>query len=734
MKLSKILKFFKRGTKAAGRRKSGGPESEYKWPSGISIGVYGHRNSGKTVYFTTLNEESKVSKHLQISPTDTKTANEFLANYREIWGLGTSGGTGTVVDLRGEQKFPEPTESGRVLQFNAILDGDRKLPVVTYDYNGEDISLRAAGEESEKVIDFMLQADGILFFFDPKILGAELECQAHVASFVTMLERLCPLSSRLPVPIGLVITKSDVLPGFKGENQTILVEPQNEQVFSEKYEFFLERVLSSNRIASNSEWAGSVRNVLIRLKEFLKIVVGRTLDFQVFFISSTGQTPEKVGEEVGRSIYRPPKVIRPIGIQEPFYWILNSVSRSSKISKLRKFAKIAALLGTLWIVAYSIPHVYHFSYLLSQTRALESNILAANRNDITNLSSADRGKVKRKYDSYARSFVVKWLFPRFAPHATSIAQVYGEFNEEDALRALDNTIAQFTQVVKDPELWPTLNVSDSSLNLSEGHERIEAELMQHQQTGDSSSTRFLRSKRVLNYWHMFLQSIKEPSSASDTTAWSRIIDQVEVDRISANPALTRAENELMDELINRKVEKVVRVESKQAGAELGSLKDDINGNNDPSYRLGEAVTILQDLHSKLQDGTEKKSVANYLAAAKRWENRRQNFKFRIDKLPDDGVLYIEVTSDGAEPTWEEFGQKYEGFEYSIDWKIGDDIHIGFCLAGQECDRGANSSDKIVITNDLAIFELEKDLHFREIDKHVTLTFLPNLQSRLPTLK
>ncbi len=731
MKLSKILKFFKRGAKASGRRKSGGTVSEYKWPSGISIGVYGHRNSGKTVYFTTLNEESKVSKPLQISPTDTRTANEFLANYREIWGLGTSSGAGTVVDLRGEQKFPEPTESGRVLQFNAILGGEKKLPVATYDYNGDDISLRAAGEESEKVNDFMLQADGILFFFDPKILGAELECQAHVASFVTMLERLCPLSSRLPIPIGLVITKSDVLPGFKSENQTILVEPQNEQVFSEKYEFFLERVLSSNRIASNSDWAGSVRNVLIRLKEFLKIVVGRTLDFQIFFISSTGQTPEKVGEEVGRSIYRPPRVIRPIGIQEPFYWILKSVSRSSKISKLRKTAKVAALLGTLWIVAYSIPHLYHFSYLLPRTTALETNILEANRNDITNLSSADRGKVKRKYDSYARSFVVKWLFPKFAPHATSIAQVYGEFNEEDALRALDNTIAQFSQVIKDPELWPTLNVSDSSLNLTEGHERIESDLMQHQQTGDSTSTRFLRSKRVLNYWHMFKQSI---ANASDTTSWSRIIGQVEVDRISANPALTRAENELMDELTNQKVEKVVRVESKQAGVELGSLKDDINSNNDPSYRLGEAVTVLQKLHSRLQDGPDKTSVANYLAAAKRWQNRRQSFKFRIDKLPDDGVLYIEVTNDGAEPKWEEFGQKYEGYEYSIDWKIGDDIHIGFCLAGEDCNRGAKSSDKIVITRDLAIFDLEKDLHFTGIDKHVTLTFLPNLQSRLPTLK
>ena len=145
---------------------------------------------------------------------------------------------------------------------------------------------------------------------------------------------------------------------------------------------------------------------------------------------------------------------------------------------------------------------------------------------------------------------------------------------------------------------------------------------------------------------MFKRSIAQPS---DTTIWSIITQQVETDKVVYGAELSRSESELMDALANRKVEKVVTVESRQAGVELGSLKDEINGNNDPAYRLGDAVTTLQKLHGKLKDGPEKQMVSNYLAAAKKWRSRKQTFKFRVDKLPDDGTLYIEVTERRTGP-------------------------------------------------------------------------------------
>ena len=108
MKFGKVFSVFKKGSKAASKRKGKGAAAAggFEWPSGVRIGLYGHDNSGKTVYFTVLNEECKVSKDLQISVTDGATAGEFLANYRRIWGVGTKTDIGTVVDLREEKKIP----------------------------------------------------------------------------------------------------------------------------------------------------------------------------------------------------------------------------------------------------------------------------------------------------------------------------------------------------------------------------------------------------------------------------------------------------------------------------------------------------------------------------------------------------------------------------------------------------------------------------------------------------
>ena len=279
MKFSKLFKIFKKGSKVAAGQK-GKKSGRDKGPrSGLHIGIYGHANTGKTVYFTVLNEECKISKRLQISVTDNATAGEFLSNYRSIWGLGTATDVGTVVDMRGEQKFPDPTTGEKELIFNAIIDQSKKVSVITKDYDGKAISISERGELPEAVSDFMSDCDGILFFYDPKIMGAELESQAHVASFVNMLERLSPLDSRLPIPIAVVINKADILPGFGGEEQVVLVSPEDEYLVSEDFELFLEKVLESNKISSNTAWAGTVRQVLVKLKDFLRVVLGRTLDF-----------------------------------------------------------------------------------------------------------------------------------------------------------------------------------------------------------------------------------------------------------------------------------------------------------------------------------------------------------------------------------------------------------------------------------------------------------------------
>ncbi len=386
---TKIFKLGKKGTRASSK-KDKGPASAFDWPPGIKVGVYGHHNSGKTCYFTVLNEECKISRDLQISVTDNATSSEFLGNRRSIWGLGTTTDVGTVVDLQGEQKFPDPTQRDKVLVFNAILDGDRKVSVVSLDYPGRAIAITGADEAREKVIDFMSACDGLIFFYDPKIMGSELESQAHVSSFVGMLERLAPQNKRIPIPIALVITKSDSLPGFSGDNQVVLISSDDEHLLSEDFDLFLNKILVSEKISSDPTWAGTVRTVLIRMADFLKVVVGRTLNFQIFFVSNTGQAPEKVGTDVGRSIYKPPPKIHAEGVKEPFYWLLNGILRNRKIARLRSITKAVAVVCILFAVAYSLPFMYHFTYLLSRTQQVEQEILKANDGNVFTATNEER--------------------------------------------------------------------------------------------------------------------------------------------------------------------------------------------------------------------------------------------------------------------------------------------------------------------------------------------------------
>jgi GTPase SAR1 family protein len=198
MKFAKIFKLGQKGAKRAKKAKGGGvPVSA--WPEGTRVGVFGHENSGKTVFFTALYTQSKTTNDFHISVRDNATANEFFRNDMAIKGVDVdSGGTGTIAAKSVPKRFPDHTVKDVILRFTAILDGSKKIPVVTYDYNGKAASISEHSDEAEKIRSFMAEADGLLFFFDPKILGADPEVQARVSSFVNILELIVSLKSRLP--------------------------------------------------------------------------------------------------------------------------------------------------------------------------------------------------------------------------------------------------------------------------------------------------------------------------------------------------------------------------------------------------------------------------------------------------------------------------------------------------------------------------------------------------------
>jgi len=736
MGLGKIFKVFKKASKAVPGKKGGkGDDGKATWPPGIKIGFFGHANSGKTVYFTVLNEECKISKELQISVTDNITANEFLMNYRSLWGLGTAKDSGTMVDLKGEKKFPNPTSGEKFLQFTAILDQSKKLPVVICDYDGKAVSISENSESGSKVFDFMCECDGIIFLFDPKILAAELQTQAHVASFVNMLQRLVPLRARLPIPIALMVTKADVLPGFTGNNQSVLINPEEEHFISEDFDQFLEKILNANRILADSEWAGAVRNILIKLREFLRIVVGRTLNFQIFFVSGTGETPEKIGVDVGRSIYAPPPRINPVGVREPVYWLLKSIIRSRRISTFRKLAKFVAIISLIWILFFSLPFLYHFKFLLPRAVNVEEKILENHKNNVMSTTAIERDNITKAYKNYRAKWLVRQVFTDFVSPAGNIISAYGNFSLDKAIGRLDGLIADFARMLNDTKQWPGVNPSNDSLILKKPHEKLLSDLSELRGM-DENSILFIRANRILNYWDLFSKYIV---SRKDTAAGNSIIEQVNFD-LNSGQQISLNEKQLGGVLLKvaQTGEKVVtrKVDSRAALMEFEDIKEKINNSDDPKYIFNTAVQNLRKIKVRLnsaKDGEQIGKIDKYLKDVKKW-SKRQKFIYKLDAVPDNGHLHIEVTSDGSDPTWAVEDQFFEGDEKELKWKFGDDIYIAFDEAKFDCKWGKVSSGRKVLNKGkYTLFEMDGDIAL-DIGKTISISFKPALKEMLPRIE
>jgi len=730
MNLAKIFKFAKKGAKKVPKGKKGAAPIP-QWPSGTRVGVYGHTNSGKTCYYTVLNESCKTDRHLQISVSDHATAAEFLKHYRSIWGLSTAVSAGTAIDLAGEKKFPDPTEQEKVIQFGATVDGEHRFNVVALDYPGRAVDINESSELKEKVADFMAEAHGLIFFYDPKLLQAELQNQAHVASFVHMIERIAPLGAKLPVPVALVITKADILPGFSGD-QAIFIQPEDEALLAENFDLFLQRILASERLTADPVWAGTVRELLLKLRDVLRVIVGRTLDFQIIFSSNIGRKPEKIGTDVGRSLYAPPRKITPIGVREPMYWLLNAIVRNRRINRFRFVARWAAMLSLIWVVLFSIPFLYHFKFLLPQAERMERDILKGYDGNVNNTSGEERRRISRAYHNYEWSWTVKWLYPAFVPPAGRIRGVYDRFDMADAVSQLDATINRFAGIVVDTSLWPHANPSDSTIILDEAHTKLVADLEAFHK-GEEGSPLFARSERVLNYWDLFTKAIQTPD---DTTFWNIIKRQIQQDQALNPKEITGSERELGQVLVEREVKKVRRAVSQQAAVEFDdAIAAKINGNPDPAYRLDDAPKELRRISQRIGDADVEHQgmIQRYLDKVKAFKKVRA-YKAKVETLPGSAHIHVQVTKAGEDPLWTDLNQIFEGDEITINWGPGMDIHIALDTPEHPCQWGQNPADKVVLKGKYALFDIEKGLSFENVGKKVTLRFEPSLSDRLPKLK
>jgi hypothetical protein len=479
-----------------------------------------------------------------------------------------------------------------------------------------------------------------------------------------------------------------------------------------------------------------VRNILVKLREFLKVVIGRTLDFQIFFISATGESPEKIGTDVGRSIYKPPDKISPVGVKEPFHWLLNSIVRNRRISRLRTVSKYVAMLSLAWIVLFSIPYLFHFDFLMPKAVNVEKNILTEYDGNIYNTSDDERRKIISAYNRYEQSWTVRYLFPKFLVPSGRISDRYRDFNLSTAVSQLDQTLSRFTQIVKDSALWPKLNPSDNAIITNKEHEALLADLNSFHQ-GDSTSTLYQRSGRALTYWDLFTNYI---ANRSDSMALKGVIEQVEFDKRNYEASQSNAEKMLGQALENSlqvRTQKKVKTEiARKAAAQLDDVFARINANDDPEYRLDDAVTELRKIRGELDpsvDAANISAINRYLNQAAEF-NKTRKYTYKVESVPGNGHLHIEAVPSGSEPKWSEQSQTIQGFQYSLNWKAGDDIYIALDTVGAPENWGKTASDKTILKGKYSIFKMDGEISFSNLGQKVVIRFNPPLMERLPVLK
>jgi hypothetical protein len=174
------------------------------------IGVYGHKGVGKTVFFTIAYIDSKRSPDFEIMALG-ETQEILEEKYNLMRGQGMDLATGHKIAGR---RFPPLSTGEQRLNFEVRTGRNTIIPINTIDYSGELIYIDARGDLKQNLIDFFKECECILFFIDPDAIKNEGERSNRVAAFTDLISQLSGPEKRLKIPVGLVVSKADELPGF----------------------------------------------------------------------------------------------------------------------------------------------------------------------------------------------------------------------------------------------------------------------------------------------------------------------------------------------------------------------------------------------------------------------------------------------------------------------------------------------------------------------------------------
>jgi hypothetical protein len=419
-----FLRYFKKAAKLAGKAKRPGVPGEPAERIDRSIyriGIFGHKGVGKTVFLTAVYAFSRDSSELQLLAMG-ETQAYLEGNFNLMKGKsGDRAGDGKV-EMR---KFPEATSAEKRLAFSAQLGKTMNVSLETMDYSGKDVYIDSAEGMPQNLVDFFKLCDCVLFLVDPDAASNDMELTRRVTSFTRLIEQVSDSKKGLNIPIGLVITKADELRGFKSGLQSTLVDRGTGYIKGLRFNDFVSGIGKQAYLADFPEWKNALREVLSRFQLLFDPLVKRTLDYQVFFISSTGGSPLDAGGGSGDMQEAPPKDFRPLGVNQPIIWALRRIAacrRARIFNAISKWLAFASLLLILIVFSLNIYNKKKIDSLVNSVSSLKLDGLEA----YSRLAAA--------FNDYSDDFLVRLFFGDFRRASNEKYSFFAGVSGDDWMR------------------------------------------------------------------------------------------------------------------------------------------------------------------------------------------------------------------------------------------------------------------------------------------------------------
>ena len=398
-----FLRYFKKAAKLAGKAKrpgAPGEPAEQIDKSIYRIGLFGHNDVGKTVFLTSVYAFSKDSPDFQlVAMGDTQAYLE--GNFNLMKGKGGDQAVGDQIDVR---KFPDSTSTEKTLSFSAQIGKTFNVSLETIDYSGQNLYIDSAGGLPQSLADFYQLCDCVLFFIDPDAINNESELTRRVASFTQLIKQLSGPSNKLRIPVGLVVTKADELPGFKSGLQSSLISNGFGPLKALRFNDFLSGIVKQPHLSDYPGWKNTLRTVLSRFQSFFTPLIRSTLDYQVFFVSSTGSAPQVISDESGSTSKAPPGDFRPLGVNQPIEWALKRIRACRRAAVLNVILKWFVFILLSFVMLVSLANVYNIKKIDSLVGNI-TNLKLDRLEAYSDLASA--------FNNYSDNFLIKLFFSDF---------------------------------------------------------------------------------------------------------------------------------------------------------------------------------------------------------------------------------------------------------------------------------------------------------------------------------